>query len=97
MKNLDFPSASNERVHFKLSLYNLSVIARQLVVEAIQCKRCILDCFVPRNDGMRQFEMHPNKKIFLQRKGRIISSIRICKITSPVQKDENFVRSDIYF
>ena len=46
-------------VHFKLSLCNLSVIARQLVVEAIQCKRCILDCFVPRNDGMRQFEMHP--------------------------------------
>ena len=36
----------NMRVHFKLSLYNLSVIARQLVVEAIQCKRCILDCFV---------------------------------------------------
>jgi len=49
----------NGRVHFKLSLYNFSVIARQLVVEAIQCKRCILDCFVPRNDGMRKFEIHP--------------------------------------
>ena len=36
------------------------VIARQLVVEAIQFNRCILDCFVPRNDGMRQFEMHPD-------------------------------------
>jgi len=66
-------------VHFKLSLFNFSVIARQLVGEAIQCKRCILDCFVPRNDGrlktsfpavwrhaipirndgIRQFEMHP--------------------------------------
>ena len=52
-------------VHFKLSLYNLSVIARQLVVEAIQCKRCILDCFVPRNDGMRQFEMHPSILVFV--------------------------------
>jgi len=51
-------------VHFKLSLYNVSVIARQLVVEAIQCKCCILDCFVPRNDGMRQFEMHPKKFYF---------------------------------
>jgi len=37
-----------------LSLFNLSVIARQLVGEAIQCKYnalcCFLDCFVPRND-----------------------------------------------